>query len=87
VQPFWGDLDKFLLLDTARRADRRLKRSRLTIFEGCGHFSCQDRRDAFARMVIDWVDGGYTRLGSANQSKVPDSCAKGEPESIDAKER
>jgi pimeloyl-ACP methyl ester carboxylesterase len=62
VQLFWGDLDQFLLLDTARRADKRLKRSRLTVFENCGHFSYQDRSDAFARMVIEWVGGGHAHL-------------------------
>jgi pimeloyl-ACP methyl ester carboxylesterase len=68
VQLFWGDLDKFLLLDTAKRAHQRLKRSRLTVFDGCGHFSYQDRRDAFARVVIDWVETGHTTL-SANAQK------------------
>jgi pimeloyl-ACP methyl ester carboxylesterase len=59
VQLFWGDLDQFLLLDTAHSAHKRLKRSRLKVFENCGHFSYQDRRDAFAQMVIDWVGGDY----------------------------
>jgi pimeloyl-ACP methyl ester carboxylesterase len=59
---FWGDLDQFLLLDTAHRTHRRLKRSRLTVFENCGHFSYQDRRDAFAEMVIDWVGGKYIAI-------------------------
>jgi pimeloyl-ACP methyl ester carboxylesterase len=62
VQLFWGDLDKFLLLDTAQRAHERLKRSRLTVFDGCGHFSYQDRPDGFARMVIDWVETEHTTL-------------------------
>lgn len=64
VQLFWGDLDQFLLLDTAHRAHERLKRSRLKVFEDCGHFSYQDCRDAFAQMVIDWVRGGYSELNS-----------------------
>ena len=62
VQLFWGDLDQFLLLDTARRAQERLKHSRLRIFDNCGHFSYQDRQDDFARMVVDWVGGEYLEL-------------------------
>jgi pimeloyl-ACP methyl ester carboxylesterase len=62
VQLFWGDMDKFLLLDTAHRADQRFRRSRLTVFDGCGHFSYQDRRDSFATMVTDWVTGGFAAL-------------------------
>jgi pimeloyl-ACP methyl ester carboxylesterase len=64
VQLFWGDLDQFLLLDTAYRADERLKRSRLKVFENCGHFPYQDRRDTFAQMVIDWVKGEYIEVKS-----------------------
>jgi pimeloyl-ACP methyl ester carboxylesterase len=61
VQLFWGDLDQFLLPETGRRADARLKRSRLTVFENCGHLSYQDQRDDFAGMVIDWVEQGHTQ--------------------------
>jgi pimeloyl-ACP methyl ester carboxylesterase len=64
VQLFWGDLDQFLLLETAHRARERFNRSRLTIFENCGHFSYQDRRDAFAQMVIGWVGGEYREVKS-----------------------
>ena len=59
VQIFWGDLDVFLLEDNARRLHQRLKRSRLRVFERCGHFSYQDRADEFAEMVLEWVGGGY----------------------------
>ena len=59
VQLFWGDLDQFLLLDNARRLQERLPRSRLHVFERCGHFSYQDKADEFATMVLDWVQGGY----------------------------
>ncbi len=62
VQLFWGDLDQFLLLDTARRVEARLPRSRLTVFEKCGHYSYQDRQDDFSQMVIDWVERGFTQL-------------------------
>lgn len=59
VQVFWGDLDQFLLVDNAHHLHERLKRSQLTIFERCGHFSYQDRSDVFAQMVLQWVQGGY----------------------------
>ena len=62
IKIFWGDLDQFLLVDTAQRLHDRLKRSELQIFERCGHFSYQDRREDFAKMVIDWVSGGYSRI-------------------------
>ena len=56
---FWGDLDIFLLLDNGQRLHQRLKRSSLTVFEQCGHFSYQDKADEFAEMVLQWVQGGY----------------------------
>jgi pimeloyl-ACP methyl ester carboxylesterase len=59
VQLFWGDLDQFLLLETARRADERFSHSTLRVFDGCGHFPYQDRRDEFAAMVIDWISDGH----------------------------
>ena len=62
VQLFWGDLDIFLLIDTAHRAQERFKRSQLKIFEGCGHFSYQDKRDEFAAMVVTWVESGHSKL-------------------------
>lgn len=62
VQLFWGDLDIFLLVETAHRAQARFKRSQLKLFEGCGHYSYQDKRDEFAAMVIGWVEGGHTKL-------------------------
>jgi pimeloyl-ACP methyl ester carboxylesterase len=62
VKIFWGDLDQFLFVGTAHRLQDRLKRSELQIFERCGHFSYQDRHEEFAKMVIDWVSGGYARI-------------------------
>ena len=62
VKIFWGDLDQFLLVDTAHRLHGRLKRSELQILETCGHFSYQDRHEEFAKMVIDWVRGGYNEI-------------------------
>ena len=56
---FWGELDQFLLVDNAHRLHRRLPRSRLQIFDHCGHFSYQDNAEQFAEMVLSWVAGGY----------------------------
>ncbi|HET6417714.1 MAG TPA: alpha/beta hydrolase [Polyangiales bacterium] len=55
----WGDLDEFLLVDNAHRLHERLPRSRLQVFERCGHFSYQDKPEEFAQMILDWVGGGY----------------------------
>jgi pimeloyl-ACP methyl ester carboxylesterase len=58
----WGDKDIFLTTDNAVRLHQRLPKSKLKIFENCGHFSYQDKPDEFAQMVIDWVEGGYTEV-------------------------
>ena len=62
VQLFWGDLDQFLLVDTAHRVHARLQHSKLTVFENCGHFPFHDKRDAFAGMIADWVETGHLAL-------------------------
>ncbi len=62
VKIFWGDLDMFLFVETGEKLHKRLKRSDLTIFKRCGHYSYQDARDEFAQMVLDWVGGGYRQV-------------------------
>ena len=59
VQVFWGELDAFLGSDNARLLHKRLPRSRLNVFEDCGHFCYQDQADAFAEMVRGWLQGGF----------------------------
>ena len=59
---FWGDKDIFLTTDNAERLHQRLPKSKLKIFENCGHFSYQDKPDEFAQMIINWVDNGYTEV-------------------------
>ena len=59
VQVFWGDMDAFLSAANARLLHRRLPKSRLTIFEDCGHFCYQDKPEAFTQMLREWVHGGY----------------------------
>ena len=56
---FWGNEDQLLLVDNAHRLAQRLKRSRLHIFEHCGHYSYQDKHEEFRDLVTEWVSGGY----------------------------
>ncbi len=62
VQVFWGDMDAFLGVENARLLHRRLPRSRLTIFENCGHFCYQDKATEFAQMLRDWIEGGHSAV-------------------------
>ena len=59
VLVFWGKEDQLLLVDNAHRLAQRLKRSRLHIFEHCGHYSYQDKHEEFRDVVTEWVNGGY----------------------------
>ena len=60
VQVFWGDMDAFLTTENAKQLHKRLPKSRLTIFEACGHFCYQDKPEAFTQMIRDWTNGGYS---------------------------
>lgn len=62
VQIFWGDLDQLLYVDNAHNLQKRLPKSQVRVFENCGHFSYQDRAADFAKMVSEWVDGGFQSL-------------------------
>ena len=59
VLVFWEKEDQLLLVDNAHRLAKRLKRSRLHIFENCGHYSYQDKHEEFQDVVTEWVNGGY----------------------------
>ena len=59
VLVFWEKEDQLLLVDNAHRLAQRLKRSRLHIFEHCGHYSYQDKHEEFRDVVTEWVNGGY----------------------------
>ena len=52
---FWGAQDQLLLVENSQRLSKRLKRSKLQVFENCGHYSYQDQHEAFLNMVINWV--------------------------------
>ena len=55
VQVFWGDMDAFLGSANAERLHQRLPKSRLKVFEDCGHFCYQDQAEAFTQMLRDWI--------------------------------
>lgn len=55
---FWGADDALLLPDNADRLHQRIKRSRLHVFDHCGHYSYQDKHEEFAQMALDWIGGG-----------------------------
>lgn len=59
---FWGDQDQFLLLDNAERLNQRLKKSKLHVFDNCGHFSYQDKYSDFSIMLSNWVDGQFREV-------------------------
>ncbi len=59
VHVFWGDMDSFLGPENAELLHRRLPRSRLTVFEECGHFCYQDKPEEFTQMIRDWIHGGH----------------------------
>ena len=52
---FWGAQDQLLLVENSQRLSKRLKRSKLQVFENCGHYSYQDQHEAFLNMVINWI--------------------------------
>lgn len=57
---FWGEDDKLLLPDNGMNLHKRLKRSKLHIFKGCGHFSYQDKHDEFSKMIHEWISNDYS---------------------------
>jgi len=56
---FWGESDVLLDKSDAEKINKRMKRTDMTIFKDCGHFSYQDQSDKFAKMLTDWVDSGH----------------------------
>jgi pimeloyl-ACP methyl ester carboxylesterase len=59
---FWGESDMLLFSSDAQRIGEKIKHSDVTVFKDCGHFPYQDQSEAFAKMLIDWIDGGYTKV-------------------------
>ena len=59
VLVFCGDQDQLLLVENSQRLSKRLRRSKLQVFENCGHYSYQDQHEAFLSMLIYWVSDEY----------------------------
>ncbi len=59
---FWGAQDQLLLVENSQRLNQRLRRSKLHVFENCGHYSYQDQHEAFLSMVINWVTNEHKAL-------------------------
>jgi len=59
---FWGDKDKFLLPENVDTLEKIIPNTEIKIFKNCGHFSYQDKYKEFADMVINWIDGGYSKI-------------------------
>lgn len=62
VLVFWGAQDQLLLVENSQRLSQRLRRSKLQVFENCGHYSYQDQHEAFLSMVINWVSNEHQAL-------------------------
>jgi pimeloyl-ACP methyl ester carboxylesterase len=56
VQLIWGDQDSVIPVSHARLAHAAMPGSRLTIFDGCGHFPFQDDPDRFVEVVERFID-------------------------------
>lgn len=63
VQIIAGDHDAAVPPVNAEFLDQRLPMSRLD-FVDAGHFTWEDSPDEYATLVLDWWDGGYTRVAS-----------------------
>ncbi len=59
---FWGDNDKLLLPENAENLHRRLRNSKLNIFDNCGHFSYQDKHKEFFELVNNWIDKEHKNM-------------------------
>lgn len=56
----WGRDDRTLPLDCAFTALKQLQNSRLHVFSRCGHWVQWERRNAFNRLVVDFLSGSGT---------------------------
>ena len=65
VQLIWGEQDSVIPVTHARLAHAAMRGSRLTIFEGSGHFPFDDDPDRFVEVVERFIDstqaGAYDR--------------------------
>jgi 4,5:9,10-diseco-3-hydroxy-5,9,17-trioxoandrosta-1(10),2-diene-4-oate hydrolase len=54
----WGREDRVNPLDGALTALKLIKRARLHVFGGCGHWAQLEKFDEFNRLAIDFLSGG-----------------------------
>ena len=52
---FWGKNDYLLYADNGERLSQRMRNASLHVFDDCGHFSYQDRHEAFYTMLDAWL--------------------------------
>lgn len=64
VQLIWGADDAWQVLDWAHRLHHAIPGSKLSILDDCGHFSPEDRPEAVADVLIDFL--------RANSKSSPD---------------
>jgi pimeloyl-ACP methyl ester carboxylesterase len=65
VQLIWGEQDSVIPVSHARLAHAAMPGSRLTIFDGCGHFPFQDDPNRFIEVVERFIDS--TQAGAYDQ--------------------
>jgi pimeloyl-ACP methyl ester carboxylesterase len=65
VQLIWGEQDSVIPVSHARLAHAAIPGSRLTIFDGCGHFPFQDDPNRFIEVVERFIDS--TQAGAYDQ--------------------
>lgn len=53
----WGDHDTVVSYSTALRAARHMPNAHLVALTRCGHTPFSERPDAFARVLVAWLDG------------------------------
>lgn len=54
----WGREDRVNPVDGALVAMKLIKRARLHVFGGCGHWAQLEKADEFNRLVMDFLEGG-----------------------------
>lgn len=53
----WGKQDPFVLVDNAEVLAQQIPNSKKVIFDNASHFSSEDAGQAYAGLLIDWIEG------------------------------
>lgn len=64
----WGDQDRVVPVDHARRAAARLPDARVAVLPACGHLPHVEDPAAFGRALVAFLDDPHRRTGSAPAS-------------------